>query len=79
MGEMIIPSIRSSFFEKIHFFLDCNNVIPSGFWKYYATFSITILSLRDYAVPNVHPCSIRIHIKDNIFASNMNLGLNGQW
>jgi hypothetical protein len=45
------------FFEQIHFFLVCNNVIPSGFWKYYATFSIKISSLRDYAVPNVHPCS----------------------
>ena len=66
MGEMIIPSIRPSFFEQIHFFLVCNNVIPSGFWKYYATFSIIILSFRDYAVPNIHPCSIRIHIKDNI-------------
>ena len=54
------------FFEQIHFFLVCNNVIPSGFWKYYATFSIKISSLRDYAVQNVHPCSTRNPLKDNI-------------
>ena len=63
------------FFEQIYFFLVCNNVIPLGFWKYYTTFSIKILSLRDYAAPHVHPCSTRIPLKGNIFASNMNLGL----
>jgi hypothetical protein len=31
MGEMMISSIRSSFFEQIYFFLVCNNVIPLGF------------------------------------------------
>ena len=66
MGEMIIPSIRPSFFEQIHFFLVCNNVIPSGFWKYYSTLFIKTSSLRDYAVPKVHHSSTRIHIKDNI-------------
>ena len=54
------------FFEQIHFFMVCNNVIPSGFWKYYASFSIKISSLRDYADPNVHPCSTRNPLKDNI-------------
>ena len=62
------------FYEQIHFFLVCNNIIPSGFWKCYATFSIKTSSLRDYAVPNVHHCSTRIHIKGTIVSlRNMKL------
>ena len=60
------------FLEQIHFFLVCNNVIPSGFWKYYATFSIKISSLRDYAVQNVHPCSrsYTIHRFDDVWGNS---------